>query len=158
MQMFDVFDGHFDDFRFFYPTSAFFQVIWGYQVRQIGQTTVHSISSTLFNDFVRQRILKIQIFFEKLDQIFPDFETNIWRNLQIFRKLNFDYFWIRFSYKKLAHEWFTSPPVEFGRFLLAESSVICCLAACLHPSQSYWSPHVLLSCWACFLSRLWSIL
>ena len=109
MQMFDVFDGHFDDFRFFYPSSAFFQVIWGYQVRQIGQTTVHSISSTLFNDFVRQRILKIQIFFEKLDQIFPDFETNIWRNSSNFQKvlekrlknLNFDYFWMRFSYKNL---------------------------------------------------------
>ena len=58
MQVFDVLDCHFDNFCFFYPSSAFFEIIWWNQMRQIGQTTVHSISTSFFDDFMWLRILK----------------------------------------------------------------------------------------------------
>ncbi len=55
--MFDVFNGHFDNFCFFYATSAFFQVVGRDQVRQVGQAWVHPVSPSLLDNFVGQRIL-----------------------------------------------------------------------------------------------------
>ena len=58
LQMFDVLDGHFDNFSFFNPPTTFFEIIWRYQMGKVGQTTIHSITSPFFNNFVGQRILR----------------------------------------------------------------------------------------------------
>ena len=58
LQMFDVLDGHFDNFSFFNPPTTFFEIIWRYQMGKVGQTTIHSITPPFFNNFVGQRILK----------------------------------------------------------------------------------------------------
>ena len=58
LQMFDVLDGHFDNFSFFNPPTTFFEIIWRYQMGKVGQTTIHSITPPFFNNFVGQRILR----------------------------------------------------------------------------------------------------
>ena len=59
LKMTNVFDCHFNDFCFLDSTSTFFEV-WGwYEPAQVSKTIVHSISAPLFDDSVRQWVLKL---------------------------------------------------------------------------------------------------
>lgn len=60
-QIFQVLDGHFDDFGLLDATSFALQVMCRNELAEIGQTIVHPVSSALLDDPVRSRILFLHL-------------------------------------------------------------------------------------------------